>query len=182
MMNTYSRVFLLSLRFWWKPLQQRVAFSTCPIAPLAETTWMNIKCRGLLKSTRGKRTGLHRHNFQSYANISKCSSSLGTRQWPNSDKKLYIHNGTFSSTTVVPSHRIPCIIANALLNTLLIPILVYWYIATSGNVNITYIPRDNLTVHTSKFGPTHWSYQSSKFGLPQTQPKTFAIEKVPKIW
>lgn len=111
MMNTYSRVFLLSLRFWWKPLQQRVAFSTCPIAPLSETTWMNIKCRGLLKSTRGKRTGLHRHNFQSYANISKCSSSLGTRQWPNSDKKLYIHNGTFSSTTVVPSHRIPCIIA-----------------------------------------------------------------------
>ena len=45
-MNTYSTAFLLPLRFWWIPLQQRVA-STRPVAPLSEVTWWNIKRCGL---------------------------------------------------------------------------------------------------------------------------------------
>jgi hypothetical protein len=47
---TYSRSFLFSRRFWWKKIPEK-------IKPVVLTEWNVFKAAGILKSTRGKRSG-----------------------------------------------------------------------------------------------------------------------------
>jgi hypothetical protein len=47
---TYSRSFLFSQRFWWKKIPEK-------IKPVVLTEWNVFKAAGILKSTRGKRSG-----------------------------------------------------------------------------------------------------------------------------
>ena len=48
----YVRSFLLSARYWWKDLARN-------IKPVVLTQWKELKSNGILRSYRGKRSGVH---------------------------------------------------------------------------------------------------------------------------
>ena len=57
LLTTYSRSTLLSQRYWWKNLPNK-------IQPVLPTKWNALKSVGILRPTRGKRAGVHCGNSQ----------------------------------------------------------------------------------------------------------------------
>ena len=104
LLTTYSRSTLLSLRYWWKNLPNK-------IQPVLPTKWNALKSVGILRPTRGKRAGVHCGNSQRDGQQIPCvspnmrlSDIVGLRARRSRVSRKYtnllnIQSVTFPSTT-----------------------------------------------------------------------------------